>query len=109
MTCQSSKVPITPMSAIQGALPSQAVGPPACGGVTIPTRKKRRHAPNTRLPDVLSSTASATIEATTEMTPSTITASFRAVGVVMNRVSTSMRADSPGWAATFRSVKTPAT
>ena len=94
MTCQSSRVPITPMSVIQ---------------VTMPTRRKRRQPPRTRLPDVLSRTASATIEASTEMTPSTITASFSAVGVVMNRVSTSMRADSPGWAATFRSVKTPAT
>ena len=32
----------------------------------------------------------------TETTPSTIAASFSAVGVVMNRVSTSMRADRPG-------------
>ena len=51
----------------------------------------------------------ATIDASTDSTPSTITASFSAVGVVMNRVSMSMRADSPGCAATFKSVKTPAT
>ncbi len=75
----------------------------------MPTRRKRRHAARTRRPDVLSRTARATIEAATEMTPSTIAASFSTVGVVMNRVSTSMRADRPGWAATSRSVKTPAT
>ena len=82
MTCHSSSVPITPMSAIQVD--------------RAPTPKEASpSAPRTRLPDRPSSTASATIEATTEMTPSTITASFRAVGVVMNRVSTSMRADKP--------------
>ena len=43
-----------------------------------------------------SSTANATIEAITQMTPSTITPSLSAVGDVMNRVSTSTRADSPG-------------
>ena len=42
-------------------------------------------------------------------TPSTITPSLSGVGEVMKRVSTSTRADSPGWAATFRSVNTPAT
>ena len=94
MTCHSSRVPITPTSVIQ---------------VTPPARRKRRQTPRTRLPDVLSRTARATIEAPTAMTPSTIAASFSTVGVVMNRVSTSMRADSPDWAATFRSVKTPAT
>ena len=56
-----------------------------------------------------SSTASATIDASTQMTPSTITPSFSGVGDVMNRVSTSMRADRPGWVATLRSVNTPAT
>jgi hypothetical protein len=94
MTCQSSNVPMTPMSAIQ---------------VATPTRRKRRHACGTRRPDRRSSTASATIAATTEMTPSTITASLRALGVVMNRVSTPILADRPGCAATLRSVKMPAT
>ncbi len=41
--------------------------------------------------------------------PSTMTASLSGVGLVMNRVSMSMRADKPGWAGTFRSVKMPAT
>ncbi len=94
MTCHSSSVPITPISVIQ---------------VTTPTRRKRRQAPAIRLPEPASSTASATIDASTEATPSTITASLSAVGVVMNRVSMSIRADSPGSAATFRSVKMPAT
>jgi len=35
--------------------------------------------------------------------------SLRAVGAVMNRVSMSTRADNPGWAGTFRSVKIPPT
>ena len=74
-----------------------------------PARKKRRQARGSRLPEVLSRTVSAIIEASTETTPSTITASFSFVGEVMNRVSTSMRADNPGWAATLRSVKIPAT
>ena len=70
----------------------------------------RRHARGARRPDGLSSIASATIEASTQATPSTITASLSAVGVVMNRVSMSMRADRPGLGRrTFRSVKMPAT
>ena len=40
------------------------------------------------------------MEARTQSTPSTITASFSGVGDVMKRVSMSMRADRPGWAAT---------
>ncbi len=94
MTCQSSRVPITPTSVTR---------------VMIGTRRKRRHAPRTRRPDVPSRIARATIDASTEATPRTITASFSAVGVVMKRVSMSMRADSPGWGASFRSVKIPAT
>ena len=85
MTCQSSNVPTTPTSASQ---------------VDGLTRQNRRQAPRARRPLVRSSTASATIDASTQMTPSTITPSFSAVGVVMNRVSTSMRAERPGWAAT---------
>ena len=83
MTCHSSRVPITPMSVIQ---------------VTSPTRRKRRQARGTRRPAVLSRTARATIEPSTRATPSTIAASFSVVGVVMKRVSTSMRADRPGCA-----------
>ena len=94
MTCQSSKVPTTPMSTSH---------------VDGLTRQNRRHASRTRRPDRRSSTASATIDASTQMTPSTITPSFSAVGAVMNRVSTSMRAERPGWAATRRSVNTPTT
>jgi hypothetical protein len=45
----------------------------------------------------------------THSTPATMTASLSGDGLVMNRVSTSMRADSPGWAGTFRSVNTPVT
>ena len=87
MTCHSSRVPITPMSVIQ---------------VTTPTRRKRRQAP--RYPPARASCRGPQAprsKPATEMTPSTIAASFSTVGVVMNRVSTSMRADSPGWAATF--------
>ena len=94
MTCHSSRVPITPMSVIQ---------------VMTPARKNRRQPPGTRLPDRLSSSPSATIDASTETTPSAITASFSVVGDVMNRVSTSMRADNAGLAATLRSVKIPTT
>ena len=66
--------------------------------------RRARTVARRRGPDdpVRSSTASATIDASTQMTPSTITPSFSAVGVVMNRVSTSMRADRPGWAATLQ-------
>ena len=81
MTCHSSRVPITPMSVIQ---------------VTSPARRKRRQARGTRRPAVLSRTARAAIEPSTSATPSTIAASFSVVGVVMKRVSTSMRADSAG-------------
>ncbi len=93
MRCHNSRVPTTPTSASQ---------------CQSPARQNRRHARGTRRPERRSSTASATIEATTHKTPSAITPSFRTVGLVMNRVSTSMRADKPGCAATSRSVKTPA-
>ena len=76
--------------------------------VAHPTRQNRRHPWATRRLR-RSSTPIATIDAITHTTPSTITASFRAVGEVMNRVSMSMRPDRPACAATFRSVKTPAT
>ena len=92
--CHSSRVPTTPMSASQ---------------VAQPTRQNRRHALGTRRALRRSSTAIATIEAITHATPSTITASLRGVGEVMKRVSMSMRPDRPACAATFRSVKTPAT
>ena len=104
MTCHSSSVPTTPTSASQ---------------VARPTRQNRRHASRKRRLDsrLISpperlrrySTASATIEAITHATPSTITPSLSGVGEVMKRVSMSMRADSPACAATFRSVNTPAT
>ena len=76
-----------------------------------PARRARTGArrPWTRRPDRRSSRASATIDAMVASTPRTISAVFRAVGEVMKRVSTSTRADRPGWAAAFRSVKTPAT
>ena len=45
----------------------------------------------------------------TASAPAAITSFLRAVGVVMNRVSMSTRADSPGWAGTLRSVKIPPT
>jgi hypothetical protein len=87
--------------------------------VMSPAERKRRQARGTRRPAVLSRTARAAIEPSTSMTPSTIAASFSVVGVVMKRVSTSMRADrpwpdvaagaAPGCAATLRSVKIPAT
>ena len=93
MTCHSSSVPTTPTSASQ---------------VARPTRQNRRHARATRRLR-RSSTASATIDAMTHATPSTITPSLSGVGEVMKRVSMSMRADSPACAATFRSVNTPAT
>ena len=94
MTCHSSSVPMTPISAIQ---------------VATPTRQNRRHARGELAePERRSSTANAAIEATTQATPSTMAASLSAVGDVMKRVSTSMRADSPGCAATSRSVNTPA-
>ena len=94
MTCHSSRVPITPMSVIH---------------VMSPARRKRRQARGTRRPAVLSRTARAAIEPSTSATPSTIAASFSVVGVVMKRVSTSMRAERPGCDATLRSVKMPAT
>ncbi len=70
---------------------------------------RRPAARGTRLPAVRSSTTSATNAAITHSTPSTITASLSAVGVVMNRVSTSMRAVNPASGPTSKSVKTPAT
>ena len=83
--------------------------------VATPTRQNRRQASTGHPADVAagrlrrSSTASATIDAITHATPSTITASLSGVGEVMKRVSMSMRADRPACGATFRSVNTPAT
>ena len=45
----------------------------------------------------------------TQATPATMIAVLIAVGVLMKRVSTSIRADSPGCAPTFNSVKIPVT
>ena len=45
----------------------------------------------------------------TASTPTAIPSFFRAVGAVTNRVSISMRAESPGCGGTFRSVKIPPT
>ncbi len=56
-----------------------------------------------------SSTASATMAVSTASVPSTITICLRTVGAVMNRVSMSTRAESPGPAGTLRSVKIPPT
>ena len=99
MMCQSSSVPTTPISASQ---------------VAHPTRQNRRHAlvRDGAALDVAAGGRArpvATIEAITHTTPSTIAASLRGVGEVMNRVSMSMRPDRPVCAATSRSVKTPAT
>ena len=94
MRCQSSSVAITPASASQ---------------VASPGRRQRRQLRGTRVPDCRSRTASATIAVTTASPPRAITAFFSVVGATMNRVSTSMRADNPGCAGTFRSVKTPPT
>ena len=84
MTCHSSSVPTTPTSASQVRWPDPPESSPAPGG-TRPASER-----------LWSSTASATIEASTAATPSTITASLSVVGEVMNRVSTSIRADRPG-------------
>ncbi|COW40376.1 Uncharacterised protein [Mycobacterium tuberculosis] len=56
-----------------------------------------------------SSAASPTMATRTASTPRSITAFLSAPGVVINRVSMSTRADSPGCAPTFRSVKMPPT
>ena len=110
MTCHSSRVAITPASAIQVAIPtrhhvgqrrrgryrdSQAIGDRQLS--SVPPRLRR------------SSTASAMMATSTASAPRTITIFLRTVGAVMNRVSMSMRADSPGCAATFMSVKIPPT
>ena len=77
MTCHSSSVPITPMSA--GQCRSRWCRDP--GGGTIRRRRSR--------------IISARIEAITHATPETMTASLRAVGLVMKRVSISIRAERP--------------
>ncbi len=94
MTCQSSSVAITPASASE-------VASPACS--------RRRQLRGVRRPDRRSRTASATIAVSTDSPPRASTARLSIVGETMNRVSTSMRADNPGCAGTFRSVKIPPT
>ncbi len=111
MMCHSSSVAITPASAIQVAIPtrrqlarrvpgryleSQAIGERQLSSV-LPPRLRR------------SSTASAMMAVSTARAPRTITISLMTVGAVMKRVSMSMRADNPGPAGTFKSVKTPPT
>ena len=93
-TCHSSRVPITAAST------SQVAGP---------ARSQRRHSPGSRRPWARSRTASATSDASTQISPSVIAASFRVVGAVMKRVSMSTRAERPGCGGTLRSVKIPAT
>ncbi len=110
MTCQSSRVAITPASATQVATPmrhhearcsrgryrdSQAIG----------DRQLTRVRPRLWR----SSAASAMMATRTASPPMNITIFFMAVGAVMNRVSMSMRADNPGWAGTFKSVNIPPT
>ena len=90
MRCHSTRVPITAVSISQ------------CRS------GRRRRLPTVRRPR-RSRIASAKIEAMTPASPAAITAILSAVGVVMKRVSTSMRAESPGWAGTFNSVKIPVT
>ena len=86
---------------------SAATTPASASHVDSPTRRRR---PLRRRPEARSSTASAAIDAITHSTPSTITASFRVVGDVMNRVSTSIVALSPAVSGgTSSSVNTPVT
>ncbi len=109
--CHSNRVAITPASAIHVASPtrrqfarcvpgryrdSQAMGERQLSSVPPPRLRR-------------SSTASATMAVSTDRTPSAITIFLTAVGAVMNRVSMSTRAESPGPAGTFRSVKIPPT
>ena len=111
MTCQSSSVAITPASAIHVAIPtrrhelhrargryreSQAIGDRQL--TSVPPPRLRR-----------SSAAIAMTAVRTARAPTAMASCLRAVGAVMNRVSMSTRADSPGWAGTFRSVKIPPT
>ncbi len=53
--------------------------------------------------------AKATMAPRTAIAPRIMAMVLVTVGAVMNRVSTSMRADNPGWAWTFKSVKMPPT
>jgi hypothetical protein len=109
MTCQTASVPITAASLSKvAALIGQRARCP-CG-------RYRDSQPigDRQLTSVLprlcrSSTDSAMMATKTASTPSAIPSFLMAVGAVMNRVSISTRADSPGCAGTFRSVKIPPT
>ena len=111
MTCQTSSVPITPTSASQVAAPtrhhvaqctpgryrdSQAIGDRQLISMSPPRLRR-------------SSAAIARMATMTASPPRTITTFLIAVGAVMNRVSMSTRADSPGCGGTFKSVKIPPT
>ena len=91
MMCHSSNVPITPMSIGQ------------CRSIRCRTPESRRPAQRR------SRTDSAAIEAMTQMIPTVITMSLSPVGLVMKRVSISIRAERPCWTGTFSSVNTPVT
>ena len=99
MTCHSSRVAITAASASSVAAPGRRRGQRGRHRVRQPGLPRARP----------SSTASAAIDVSAASAPRTRMAALTAVGEVMNRVSTSTRADSPCWAGTFRSVKMPPT
>ncbi len=108
MTCQTSSVATTPTSASTVAQP---VRHRAAHRAPVRSRDNRRSG-DRQLVSVAprlcrSSTTRARMATRTASAPPASTSFLTAVGAAMNRVSMSTRADNPGWAGTFRSVKMP--